>query len=54
MHYAVQLGQEGAKWLLGHKRPLRRQRLATYLRVLRSRLRSADCGLRNVRNEGSQ
>ncbi len=52
--YAVQFGQEGAKWLLGHKRPLRRQRLATYLRVLRSRLRLAACGLQNGRNEGSQ
>jgi N-acetylglucosaminyl-diphospho-decaprenol L-rhamnosyltransferase len=37
--YVVQLGQEGAKWLLGHRRELRRQRIGTYLRVLRSGLR---------------
>jgi GT2 family glycosyltransferase len=37
--YVVQGAQEGAKWLLGHKRPLRRQRLAAYARVLRSGLR---------------
>jgi N-acetylglucosaminyl-diphospho-decaprenol L-rhamnosyltransferase len=37
--YVVQLAQESAKWLLGHKRPLRRQRVGAYLRVLRSGLR---------------
>ncbi|MGN6565488.1 MAG: glycosyltransferase [Thermomicrobiales bacterium] len=37
--YVVQLAQESAKWLLGHKRPLRRQRIGAYLRVLRSGLR---------------
>jgi hypothetical protein len=37
--YVVQIGQEGAKWLLGHKRPLRRQRIGAYLAVLRSGLR---------------
>lgn len=31
--------REGAKWLLGHKRELRRQRMAVYNQVLRSRLR---------------
>lgn len=39
--YLVQAGQEAAKWLLGHKRPLRRQRLVAYRAVLRSRLRVA-------------
>jgi len=37
--YLFQLGQEGAKWLLGHRRDLRRQRIGTYVRVLRSGLR---------------
>lgn len=40
--YVIQLGQEGAKWLLGHRRELRRQRIGTYLRVLRSGLRERD------------
>lgn len=39
--YAWQLGLEGAKWLLGHKRLLRAQRLAAYWQVLRSGLREA-------------
>lgn len=37
-NYAVQSLIEGAKYLLGHKRPLRRQRLAAYAQVLRSGL----------------
>ncbi len=37
--YAVQALVEGGKWAVGHKRPLRRQRLAVYLRLLRSGLR---------------
>ena len=37
--YLFQLGQEGAKWLLGHRRDLRHQRIGTYMRVLRSGLR---------------
>jgi GT2 family glycosyltransferase len=37
--YVVQIGQEGAKWLVGHKRALRRQRIGAYLAVLRSGLR---------------
>ena len=45
--YAVQLGQEGGKWLLGHKRPLRRQRLAADLAVLRSGLRDTGAHLRS-------
>jgi hypothetical protein len=39
-NYLWQLGLEGAKWLVGHKRPLRVQRIAAYRRVLQSRLRS--------------
>ncbi len=36
--YVYQLVREGAKWTLGHKRPLRRERVAAYWRVLKSRL----------------
>ncbi len=36
--YVWQLGMEGAKWLLGHKRPLRAQRIAAYRQVLASGL----------------
>lgn len=39
LHFAVQMLIEAAKWMFGHKRPLRAQRLATYWRVLRSGLR---------------
>jgi N-acetylglucosaminyl-diphospho-decaprenol L-rhamnosyltransferase len=46
--YVWQLGLEGAKWLVGHKRPLRAERVAAYRKVLKSRLRSGkeikDCG----------
>ncbi len=38
--YVYQLCLEAAKWLLGHKRPLRRERIIAYLRVLRSGLRA--------------
>jgi hypothetical protein len=38
-NYVWQLGTEGAKWLVGHKRPLRAQRIAAYRRVLTSGLR---------------
>ncbi len=38
-NYVWQLGLEGAKWLLGHKRPLRAGRIAAYRQVLRSGLR---------------
>ncbi len=37
--YIWQMGVEGAKWLMGHRRPLRAERWAAYRRVLRSRLR---------------
>ncbi len=37
--YGYQLCLEAVKWLVGHKRPLRRERVAAYLRVLRSGLR---------------
>ncbi|MGC8878298.1 MAG: glycosyltransferase family 2 protein [Anaerolineae bacterium] len=37
--FAVQLFEETLKWLLGHKRPLRRERMDAYWQVLRSGLR---------------
>jgi GT2 family glycosyltransferase len=36
--YVYQMGREGIKWLLGHKRPLRAERVRAYLQVLRSGL----------------
>ena len=38
-NYVWQLGVEGAKWLVGHRRSLRARRVATYWQVLRSGLR---------------
>ncbi|MFN8474257.1 MAG: glycosyltransferase family 2 protein [Anaerolineae bacterium] len=38
--YAWQLGEESAKWLVGHKRSMRWERMRAYTQVLRSRLRS--------------
>ena len=38
-NYAWQLGLEGAKWLVGYRRPLRAERVAAYWQVLRSGLR---------------
>jgi len=38
-NYAWQLGVEGGKWLVGHRRPLRAERVAAYVRVLRSGLK---------------
>jgi N-acetylglucosaminyl-diphospho-decaprenol L-rhamnosyltransferase len=37
--YVYQLGREGCKWLIGHKRPLRAERIRAYRQVLRSGLR---------------
>jgi N-acetylglucosaminyl-diphospho-decaprenol L-rhamnosyltransferase len=37
--FAYQLGLEGLKWLVGHKRPLRAARVRAYAQVLRSGLR---------------
>jgi N-acetylglucosaminyl-diphospho-decaprenol L-rhamnosyltransferase len=37
-NYVWQLGLEGTKWLIGHKRALRAERVAAYRQVLRSRL----------------
>ncbi len=37
-NYGTQIIIEGAKWLLGHKRPLRRERVAAYWTVVRSLL----------------
>ncbi len=42
--YAAELAVEAAKWLLGHKRALRAQRVAVYWQVLR--------GLRFTRGNG--
>ncbi len=37
--YVYQLAREGLKWLVGHKRPLRVERMRAYRQVLRSGLR---------------
>lgn len=37
--YIWQIAVEGAKWLIGHRRPLRAARIAAYRQVLKSRLR---------------
>ena len=41
-NYVWQIGVEGSKWLIGHRRELRAQRLAAYWWVVRSGLRRAD------------
>jgi N-acetylglucosaminyl-diphospho-decaprenol L-rhamnosyltransferase len=38
--YVYQLAREGLKWLVGHKRPLRAERIQAYRQVLRSGLRA--------------
>ena len=38
--YVLQLGLESGKWLVGHKRAQRRERIRAYLQVLQSGLRS--------------
>lgn len=40
VHYLYKWSTEAVKWLLGHKRPLRRERMAVYRQVLQSRLRA--------------
>jgi GT2 family glycosyltransferase len=40
--YVWQIGLEGAKWLVGHKRPVRAERIRAYGQVLRSGLRRKD------------
>ena len=37
--YVYQLVEEAAKWAVGHKRPMRRERIGAYWRVLCSGLR---------------
>jgi N-acetylglucosaminyl-diphospho-decaprenol L-rhamnosyltransferase len=37
--YLYQMAREGAKWAVGHKRPLRAERVRAYRQVIRSRLR---------------
>ena len=43
--YTYQWSFEGAKWLLGHKRPLRAHRVRTYGQVIASKLSKAGRGL---------
>jgi N-acetylglucosaminyl-diphospho-decaprenol L-rhamnosyltransferase len=38
--YLFQVAREGLKWLIGHKRPLRAERVRAYCQVLRSGLRT--------------
>ena len=40
-NYAWQIALEVAKWLVGHKRPLRAERIGAYWRVLKTRLAQA-------------
>jgi hypothetical protein len=39
--YAYQMAREGLKWLAGHKRPLRKERVQAYRQVLSSGLRGS-------------
>jgi hypothetical protein len=39
--YVYQVAREGIKWLVGHKRPLRAERMRAYAEVLRSGLRGS-------------
>ena len=39
--YAYQLLREGFKWMVGHKRPLRAERIRAYRQVLQSGLRTS-------------
>ncbi len=40
--YAWQIGVEGIKWVIGHRRELRASRMAAYGKVLRSKLRMSE------------
>lgn len=40
--YVWQIGVEGVKWLIGHRRDLRAARIAAYRQVLRSKLRMSE------------
>lgn len=42
-NYLWQMGVEGAKWFVGHKRPLRAERVVAYWRVLKSKLEGGTC-----------
>ena len=44
LNYLWQLGLEAVKWLVGHRRDLRAQRLRAYWQVLRSGLPAAGAG----------
>jgi N-acetylglucosaminyl-diphospho-decaprenol L-rhamnosyltransferase len=41
LSYAFQIGLEAVKWLVGHRRPLRTQRIRSYVEVLGSGLKSS-------------
>ncbi len=41
MQYTAQIGIEGSKWLVGHRRELRTARLRAYRQVLKSKLRQS-------------
>ncbi len=38
LHFGVQLAREGLKWIVGHRRDLRRRRIGQYWKLMRSRL----------------
>ncbi len=38
LNFAIQLAREGLKWIVGHRRELRRRRITQYWELLRSRL----------------
>jgi hypothetical protein len=51
-NYVWQLGLEAAKWLVGHKRPLRTERIRAYVQVLGSRLRPMNQRSGDARGRG--
>jgi N-acetylglucosaminyl-diphospho-decaprenol L-rhamnosyltransferase len=53
-NYAWQLGLEGGKWLVGHKRPLRAQRVVAYRQVLASGLRTGRQGDTGAGRQGGK
>ena len=42
VNYGLQLGIEGTKWLVGHKRTMRAERITVYWKVMRSLLWSGE------------
>ncbi len=51
--YVWQIGVEGAKWLIGHRRDLRAARVAAYHQVLKSKLRVTSCEVRSAKCESA-